>query len=216
MRRARSSIRSGRPVERGPRLGRRVALTFDDGPGDATPAVLDALDALGLRATFFVIGQQVPERTALLRRMIDAGHAVGVHAWEHPNLVEEPGRAGQEIDRCAAIVQEASGERPRVFRPPLGAWDGGVLAAAHERGLTTVLWDVNPHDYAGGEATAETIAADVLAGVRRGSIVLLHDGGPAPSREPLLGALPAIAEGLSERSLEAVTVHDLLGISASD
>jgi peptidoglycan/xylan/chitin deacetylase (PgdA/CDA1 family) len=216
MRRARSSIRKRRPVERGPRFGRRVALTFDDGPGDATPAVLDALAALGLSATFFVIGQQVPERAALLRRMAEAGHDVGVHAWEHPNLVEEPERAGDELDRCAAMVREATGRPPRLFRPPLGAWDAGLLRAADERGLTTVLWDVNPHDYAGGDASAETIAADVLAGVRRGSIVLLHDGGPAGSREPLLDALPPIAEGLRERSLEAVTVHDLLGISAAE
>jgi len=214
MRRARSSIPS--PVERGPRFGRRVALTFDDGPGDATPAVLDALSALELRATFFVIGQQVPERADLLRRMVDAGHEVGVHAWEHPNLADEPARAADELDRCVQVVRETTGRVPRLFRPPFGAWTPDVVATAEHRGLTTVLWDVNPHDFAGGDATAESIAADVLRPVRRGSIVLLHDGGPADSRHALLGALPEIAAGLRERGLESVGVHELLGIPDSD
>jgi len=197
-------------VQRGSRLRRQVALTFDDGPGDATAAVLDALDAVRLRATFFVIGQQVPERAALLRRMVADGHAVGVHAWEHPDLSAEPERAPAEIDRCLAAVQDAGGTTPRLFRPPFGAYTPAVLEAAGARELTTVLWDVNPHDHAGGDATADTITADVLAAVRRGSIVVLHDGGPADSRARLLDALPRIAAGLRERRLDAVTVPDLL------
>jgi peptidoglycan-N-acetylglucosamine deacetylase len=192
-----------------------VALTFDDGPGDATAAVLDALAALRLPATFFVIGQQVPERAAVLRRMAADGHAIGVHAWEHPDLAADPARTGPEVDRCAAAVREAAGVVPSLFRPPLGAWSPEVVGAAAERGLRTVLWDVNPHDYAGGGAGADAIAADVVAGVRRGSIVLLHDGGPPASRAPLLEALPRIAAGLRERRLEPVTVPRLLDPGAS-
>jgi peptidoglycan/xylan/chitin deacetylase (PgdA/CDA1 family) len=206
----RSFIRSDRPVERGSRLRRRVALTFDDGPGDATAAVLDALAGLRLPATFFVIGQQVPERALLLRRMVQDGHVVGVHAWEHPDLSAEPGRAPGELDRCLAAVREAAGVTPRLFRPPLGRWTPGLLETARARHLDTVLWDVNPHDYAGGEATADSIASDVLGRVRRGSIVLLHDGGPADSRAGLLEALPRIADGLRQRRLAPVTVPELL------
>jgi peptidoglycan-N-acetylglucosamine deacetylase len=203
---------SGRPVERGSRLRRQVALTFDDGPSEGTAAVLDALAALRLPATFFVIGQQVAERAHLLARMAAEGHEVGVHAWEHPDLAEEPERASEEIDRCAAAVLGASGRPPRLFRPPLGAWTRTVVETARERGLTTVLWDVNPHDYAGGGATADGIAAEVLGTAGRGSIVLLHDGGPSESREPLLEALPRIGAGLRDRSLEPVTVPRLLGL----
>ena len=199
-----------RPVERGSRSRRRVALSFDDGPGDATASVLDALSTLRLPATFFVIGQQVPERAALLRRMVQDGHEVGVHAWEHPDLGAEPDRAPGELDRCIAAVREAAGAAPRLFRPPLGRWTPALVETARARGLTTVLWDVNPHDYAGGEATADSIATDVLAAVRRGSIVLLHDGGPAESRAGLLEALPRIAAGLRERRLEPVTVSDVV------
>jgi chitooligosaccharide deacetylase len=199
-----------RPVERGSRSRRRVALSFDDGPGDATASVLDALSTLRLPATFFVIGQQVPERAALLRRMVQDGHEVGVHAWEHPDLGAEPDRAPGELDRCIAAVREAAGAAPRLFRPPLGRWTPALVETARARGLTTVLWDVNPHDYAGGEATADSIATDVLTAVRRGSIVLLHDGGPAESRAGLLEALPRIAAGLRERRLEPVTVSDVV------
>jgi peptidoglycan/xylan/chitin deacetylase (PgdA/CDA1 family) len=197
-------------VQRGSRFRRQVALTFDDGPGDATAAVLDVLAALQVPATFFVIGQQVPERAALLRRMVDDGHAVGVHAWEHPDLAAEPERAPAELDRCLAAVREAAGATPSVFRPPLGRWAPALLETASARGLETVLWDVNPHDYAGGDATADSIVADVLAAVRRGSIVLLHDGGPAESRAGLLAALPRIAAGLRDRDLQPVTVPELV------
>jgi len=189
-----------------------VALTFDDGPGDATAAVLDALDALRLRATFFAIGQQVPERAELVGRMVREGHAVGVHAWEHPDLSEEPERAETELDRTIAALRGAAGVTPRLFRPPLGAWTPGLIEVAERRGLTTVLWDVNPHDYAGGGATADGIAAEVLDTAGRGSIVLLHDGGPPDSRAPLLEALPRIADGLRGRGLELVTVPRLLGL----
>jgi peptidoglycan/xylan/chitin deacetylase (PgdA/CDA1 family) len=210
MRRALFSPHSGGPVQRGSRLRRQVALTFDDGPGDATAAVLDALAALDVRATFFVIGQQVAERAALLARMVGDGHEVGVHAWEHPNLGDEPERAADEIDRCATVVGEAAGRPPRLFRPPFGAYTPAVLDAAGARDLLTVLWDVNPHDFAGGDATADSIAADVLAGVRRGSIVLMHDGGPVAARAALLEALPRIAAGLRERGLQPVTVGELV------
>ena len=127
-----------RPVERGSRSRRRVALSFDDGPGDATPSVLDALGALRLPATFFVIGQQVPERAALLRRMVQDGHEVGVHAWEHPDLSAEPDRAPGELDRCVAAVRDAAGTAPRLFRPPLGRWTPELLQIARlaEAGIT--------------------------------------------------------------------------------
>ena len=123
--------------------------------------MLDALAALELPATFFVIGQQVPERAAVLRRMVQAGHAVGVHAWEHPDLGAEPERAPDEIDRCLAAVREAAGMAPDLFRPPFGSYTPAVLEQADARGLRTILWDVNPHDHAGGDATADSITADV-------------------------------------------------------
>ena len=146
--------------------------------------MLDALAALELPATFFVIGQQVPERAAVLRRMVEAGHAVGVHAWEHPDLGAEPERAPDEIDRCLAAVRDAAGIAPDLFRPPFGSYTPAVLEQADARGLRTILWDVNPHDHAGGDATAESITADVLGAVRRGSIVVLHGVASRPSEQP--------------------------------
>jgi peptidoglycan-N-acetylglucosamine deacetylase len=146
----------------------------------------------------------------LIERMVGDGHEVGVHAWEHPDLGEDLTRAEMELDRTIETLHEAAGITPRLFRPPLGSWTPELLEIARRRDLITVLWDVNPHDYAGGHATATTIADDVLGTLRRGSIVLLHDGGPAESRAPLLEALPPIADGLREQSLQAVTVSELL------
>ena len=138
------------------------------------------------------------------------GHEVGNHSHTHADLGTEPWRAAEELERASGAIALALGRRPALFRPPLGAWTSDVLAEARRKGMRTVLWDVNPHDYAGGGRAAAEIADEVLRAARRGSIVLLHDGGEAEHRGPLLEALPALVEGLRAR-FELVTVPRLLG-----
>jgi peptidoglycan-N-acetylglucosamine deacetylase len=172
--------------------------------------VLDTLAEHEAAATFFVLGREIAGREAVLKRAVAEGHALGNHSWSHPDLEREPGRAAEELRRCSAALAEAVGQRPRVFRPPLGTWTPSVVTEAEGQGMVLIHWDVNPHDYAGGEPEASRIAHVVLDTARRGSIVVLHDGGPA--REPTLAALPEILAGLRERRLEPVTVPQLLGL----
>jgi peptidoglycan-N-acetylglucosamine deacetylase len=192
----------------GPRDVPEVALTFDDGPGTVTPAVLDVLRSRGARATFDVLGSRVRCGRALVRRAVAEGHEIGVHGWRHRDLAGTPVRAWAELARAMAAIREVAAVRPRVFRPPFGDASVALALAARTLGLVTVTWDVDPRDFE--EPGAERVAARVCAGVRPGSIVLLHDD--RPGLAATAEALPAILDHLFARGLAAVTISRLLGL----
>ncbi len=194
----------------GPRSSRRVALTFDDGPGPQTPAVLRILRHAHVRATFFDLGVQARRYPSLVRRTLAEGHVIGNHTWDHKPMTSlSPGAADLELTRTSATIAAASGSTPCLFRPPGGAIDAAVVRLARQRELLSIVWDVDPRDWALPGTAA--IVRDVLRHTRPGSIILLHDaGGP---RSQTLAALPQIIAGLRARHLTFVTVPELLGLS---
>jgi peptidoglycan/xylan/chitin deacetylase (PgdA/CDA1 family) len=199
--------RSGKAlVYHGSRSARVVALTFDDGPWPDTPGFVTVLERERVPATFFLIGRQVAGQGALLRRELADGDALGNHTFTHPNLVAT-GDVATQLAPTSAAIDRAAGYQPCVFRPPYGAQDGAVVADAAALGLTTVVWDVDPSDYA--RPGTDAIVRRVLAGVRSGSIVLMHDGGGP--RGETLAALPRIIDALRARGYRFVTVPELLG-----
>jgi peptidoglycan-N-acetylglucosamine deacetylase len=184
-----------------------VALTFDDGPGAVTPAILAVLRERGAAATFNLLGARVRHGAPLVRRAVADGHELGVHAWRrHRDVSRKPVRAWGEIARARATIEAVAGVRPRVFRPPYGLASRRLALAARTLGLLTVTWDVDPRDFA--EPGAEVIRSRVAAAVRPGSIVLLHDDRPGLAATAL--ALEGILDDLAERGLAAVTVSRLL------
>jgi len=193
-------------VSSGPqRTPRAVALTFDDGPWPGSTAkVLGILRRANAHATFFLVGRQVQRHPELVRREVHAGMTIGTHSYSHPQpfAALPPDRLGAEIDQGAATLT-ALGVHPSLFRPPGGDWSPAVVAAASRRRLRTVLWSVDPTDWQPG-TTADQIASRVLAGVRPGAIVLLHDGGG--DRAATVAALPRIISGLRERRFALTTV----------
>jgi peptidoglycan/xylan/chitin deacetylase (PgdA/CDA1 family) len=193
-------------VYHGSRASKVVALSFDDGPWPDTPAFVAELERLRVPATFFMIGRQVAGHGALLRRELADGDALGNHTFSHPFLTRT-GDAQVQLARTSAAIEQASGYRPCVFRPPYGDVDAAVVAAARAQQLTTVVWDVDPSDYTRPGTAA--IVARVLAGVRDGSIVLMHDGGGP--RDQTLAALPRIVAVLRARGYWFATVPELLG-----
>ena len=170
--------------------GRAVALTFDDGPGPSTGAILDLLRRWEIRATFFVIGEQARRYPDLVNRIKKEGHHLGNHTDTHQNLLwRDP---APEIRGCQEAVGQITGEAPTLFRPPFGYKDQRVLDTATALGLETVNWSVNPLDFF--EPTPEELKSRVFQNLEPGSIILLHDGpGPRPATvdalEPLLQAL---------------------------
>src|SRR3954447_21004665 len=197
-------------VSHGSRKVAAVALTFDDGPGAVTPAILDVLRSRGARATFNVLGSRVRTGASLVTRAVADGHEIGIHGWRHRDLSGRPLRAWAELARGKATVGAVARVTPRIFRPPYGATSRELALAARTLGLVTVTWDVDPCDFA--EPGADAIAARVRAGARPGSIVLLHDDRPALGATA--AALDAILDDLAARGLAAVTLSRLLGLGS--
>jgi peptidoglycan/xylan/chitin deacetylase (PgdA/CDA1 family) len=182
-----------------------VALTFDDGPDPrSTPAILDRLDEIGWRATFFLLGSMVRRHQAMAVELAARGHEIALHGDEHRSHLQRT-RNGirDDMTRARDSITSATGVAPRWFRPPYGALSGGSLSAARHLGLQTVLWTTWGRDWR-ADATAETVVADVLTGLRPGATVLLHDSDctSAPgSWRATVAALAPLAEVLAERGL---------------
>lgn len=171
----------------------RVLLTFDDGPHpEATPAALRLLKRHNARAIFFVVGRRIERAPHLLKTILEEGHALGNHSYSHPLEGQPPfGSYLKDLRRCQRHVEELTGERPRFFRPPLGAMSLNAMAAPRLLGLTTVLWSVDAYDWdlkSRGEAeeAARRLAERLAPGRRRNDIVLMHDD--HPYMETVLGA----------------------------
>jgi peptidoglycan/xylan/chitin deacetylase (PgdA/CDA1 family) len=199
-----------RLVSHGPRSARAVALTFDDGPSRFTPGVLRALRRGHAHATFFVVGSQLRRRKRLLRRIVAAGDEVGNHTQLHRRLRADGSGAAWEIGTAQSRIERAGGPAPCLFRPPYLAVTPEIVAVAGGLGLWTIGADVLSDDWL-GFMTPRAIARRVLARVRPGSIVLLHDG--LKPRPATVAALPAIVAGLERRGYRLVTVSRLLGMA---
>lgn len=159
-------------------VGRRghVALTFDDGPDPAsTPAILDRLDELGWRATFFCLGGQARRSPGLVRKIVERGHELGVHGSTHKSHLRRPMPAVlADVRSCQILLEDLSGTPIHWLRPPYGAVAASTLLAARSTGLRLVLWTTWGKDWKEG-ATPESVAAEVDRTLVGGATVLLHD-----------------------------------------
>jgi peptidoglycan-N-acetylglucosamine deacetylase len=201
-----ASLRGGRPEVR------QVALTFDDGPGPDTPAVLAALDAAGVRATFFVLGTAAVARPDLVREVARRGHLVALHGHSHKKLhLASPRDVAAELDRGRDAIRAAGVEPAPFFRAPHG-FKGPILGRAlRRRGWTLVGWTRGVWDTERPGAGA--IADRACDRMRGGEILLLHDGcgtsGIDPRRDQTAAALADIVRRWREAGFEFVTVEDL-------
>lgn len=185
---------------------RHIALTFDDGPDPvSTPRFLDVLDELGVRATFFVVGEHVVRHPAVIRETVRRGHELGVHGWRHDRPWRPAfARDAEEAARTVRAVHDLTGHRPLWYRPPYGILTTSRWRAARRAGLLTVLWSAWGGDWTAG-ATPESVRARVAADLRGGGTVLLHDSDRYSASgcwHATLGALPALVRGCREAALE--------------
>jgi peptidoglycan/xylan/chitin deacetylase (PgdA/CDA1 family) len=195
----------GRPITRLPaRNGqdRIVALTFDDGPNpDATPLVLDALEARGVRATFFILGRHAERWPALVKRVADEGHSIGNHGYFHRKLhFKSPAYVRRDLELGTRSIVAASGATPRLFRAPHGFRAPWVTAIARSLGQRTVGWSLGVWD--SDRPGVEAIANRTVEGAKPGSILLLHDGDgydPEGDRVQTARAVPLIVDRLLDQ-----------------
>jgi peptidoglycan-N-acetylglucosamine deacetylase len=189
-----------------------VALTFDDGPDPAsTPEFLDELDALGWKATFFMLGSNAVAHPDLVTEVAQRGHEVAVHGYTHANHLWRGSRwTAADFSSTKDTLARLSGSTPRWARPPYGALSASSLAAAHKTGLRTVLWTTWGRDWR-GKATPESIIADVATTFVPGATVLLHDSdctSATGSWKATLASLPLLAERWSEAGLRVGTLAE--------
>lgn len=195
-----------------------IALTFDDGPDPlGTPAILAALDDLGWRATFFLLGTQVRQHPEVARAVAAAGHEIALHGNVHRNhLARTPRDVRHDLRTGLAEVTEATGVRPRWFRPPYGVLSGGTVRAVRDLGLTPVLWTAWGLDWRAGPA--DGVVSAVMRSLRDGGTVLLHDSDCTSrpgSWRSTLAALPLLAGELRARDLAVRMLGDHLERNAA-
>lgn len=198
-------------VWRGPAGRGRVALTFDDGPSESTPALLELLKRHGAKATFFVCGRNAERLPDVLRAVARDGHEIGNHTWTHRRLdFQRRERMREEIGRTQEIVREITGTAPRLFRAPYGVRWFGLGRVQREFALQGVMWTAIGLDW---KLPGPAIARRLLNAASDGAILCLHDGrglAEQPDISPTLDAVREILPRLRENNLSIATVSGLL------
>ena len=184
-----------------------VALTFDDGPGPYTPAVLTVLEHYGVHATFFIIGRMLQYFGESAQREVRDGDVIGDHTETHPAMAQLSAHDQYEqLFEQAARVELQGAPRPDLFRPPYGSFDATTMAQLQRLHMLMVLWSVDTDDYE--QPGVAAIVHTALAGAHPGAIILMHDAGG--TRTETVEALPIIIRELRARGLKPVTVPQLL------
>jgi peptidoglycan/xylan/chitin deacetylase (PgdA/CDA1 family) len=195
--------------------GKTVALTFDDGPGPSTAAILAILLHFKVRATFFDIGDHEAALPALVTEQSRDGFLIGSHTWSHPYLTKlKPGAQAAQLDKTSKEQEELTGTSPCVFRPPFGRYNGATLALARQQHMSVWLWSDDTQDWkADGSGSSYWVdriirLAESIGITQRHPVVIMHN--EAIAVPALVAALPTII-----RFFEAhgYTFVDLLGRS---
>ena len=149
-----------------------IALTFDDGPRRSTTTrLLDGLAERGVKATFFLIGRQIPDNEDVIRRMDREGHQIGIHTFDHVQLTElNQTDFSAQVDKTRTLLTELLGHDGFLLRPPYGKWDEGVRLRA---GCPIILWSIDPEDW--DDKDTNRVVTEVVSQARDGGIILLHD-----------------------------------------
>ena len=194
-----------------------VAITFDDGPGEGSTArILDLLGELAVPATFFVVGRNAQRYPRLVERMHAEGHVVANHTWDHAHfgLLRRDGYWRAQVAQTDDVIERTIGNRPALFRPPMGIKTWHITAAAMGAGHSVITWTRRALD--GVSTQPDRIVDRLVPASRRGDILLLHDGAEpnVPSRDTRAteAALPPLIRGLRDRGLEPKRLDALLGL----
>jgi len=215
-------------ITSGPASAKKVALTFDDGPGPQTARYLELLDNYGVKATFFMLAEQVKYRPKIAREVAEKGHEIASHTYNHTNYLtvykaaaeqnpQAPGKAAaqaraqlvDDMARSRKIIEQATGARLSLLRMPHGIDRPWIKEAAREAGFVLVNWT-----YGGDwlKLPEAEIAENYARALKPGAILLLHDGGSR--REKSLALTESLLKAAREGGYEIVTLGELIGTSA--
>lgn len=186
-----------------------IALTFDDGPWlSATPQVLDILKEKNIKATFFLIGQNLINLPQIGQRIVAEGHAIGNHTWHHWHRPMDEFTAMREIEDTASLITATTGVKTHLFRPPNGFLYNGLADYALKQKYVVVTWSIDSGDWHKHGLSAEGLVKCVVEKAKPGAIILMHDGGG--DRSKTVQALPQIIDQLTQRGYQFVTIPEML------
>lgn len=209
--RGRSSTLLAPSIYKGPSTRRAIALTFDDGPSESTPALLEILAKFNAPATFFQCGMHVRRLPAIARAIAQAGHEIGNHTESHAALwLRAPDFIARELTLAQQIIVETAGVSPRLFRAPYGARWFGLRSAQARLGLLGVMWTAIARDWV---LPSARISARLLSAAANGAIFCLHDGRERqidPDIRQTIGALEELLPRLRDQGFQFSTVSQLL------
>lgn len=209
--RGRSSSVFGESYYHGDRSRPVLALTFDDGPSESTPQLLETLDRYRVPATFFMCGENVRRCPDIAREVTARGHELGNHTDSHPRLdFKSPAFIYREMAQAQAVIQETTGVAPHWFRAPYGVRWFGVGQAQKLLGLRGVMWTAIGRDW---RWPAERVSGLVEKRAANGGIICLHDGRgvrPSPDIGATLQAVEHTIPRLQERGFQFLTLTQIL------
>jgi len=201
-----------------PTASKKIAFTYDDGPNDPhTLRLMEVLEKDSVRATFFLIGRYVRRRPDIVRDLLKAGHVIGNHTLTHPHLIVSSAVETRiQLEECQRAVEEATGETPRLFRPPFGGRRPHTLRIARSLGLQPVMWNVTSYDWR--TPPAAKIVKTCTRQMRGGDVILMHDGDHekfGADRWQTVVATHLLIEAWREKGYEFVTVPEMMGAVCS-
>jgi peptidoglycan/xylan/chitin deacetylase (PgdA/CDA1 family) len=209
--RGRSSAVFAPSVWHGNQGRKAVALSFDDGPSPATPALLEILAQYSAPATFFQVGTLAERHPDITRAVLAAGHEIGNHSHTHPNFAwKSPAFIQNEFARAQQAIEDTTGQRPTLLRAPYGVRWFGFRPMQQSLGLTGVMWSIIARDWT---LPAHAVVTRIASRVTDGDIICLHDGRGTlkdPDVEPTLSAVRRLLPILIDKGYHFETVTQLL------
>ena len=212
-------------LTQGPTTAKKIALTFDDGPGPNTEKFLELLDRYHVKATFFMLGEQVRIRSAIAKEVVAKGHEIGNHTMTHMNYnkrykarlseVGDPTKAAslakadlvKDMQQSRGLIEKAIGRKLILLRMPHGIDRPWIKSAAKEAGFVLVNWTYGT-DW--NSTTAQEQIPGYLKAIKPGAVILLHDGWPKSQKS--LEITEAVIKAAQEKGFEMVTLGELLGV----
>lgn len=209
----------GKVYYKGSSAEKTVALTFDDGPNEPyTSEILDILDKYGIKATFFVIGQNVEEYPAVAKRIIQEGDVLANHSYSHQANHALTDYGAKDMDKAEEVIFKTLGIKPHLYRPPHGKKTPWELDEVKDQKMIEVTWDVAAPEL--NKTSAVSLADKIVGKVKPGKIILLHDGygtshnTSKANKSLTVEALPLIIEKLQAEGYSFATVPELLDVPA--
>ncbi|HBD06350.1 MAG TPA: polysaccharide deacetylase [Firmicutes bacterium] len=183
----------------------QVALTFDDGPSnESTPKVLEILKEKNIKATFFILGENIKKNSEQLKNIVKDGHQIGLHSYTHPNFHQLSAKEiRDELKKNQEEIASYINFKPTIVRPPYGIITNNFLSVATEMNLTIFTWTIDTLDWKSGN-NCDCIVSNGLKKLNKGSIILMHD--KSKNHLNSIKALPRLIDKIKELGYEFVTL----------